>query len=79
MEVLNRTAIYGDVVKPVLVLCHAGAEGYFAVMVDNYYEGQIFFRDDTWQANLSRNSDLTIDDIQLLGEEIKQAVLQHHY
>jgi hypothetical protein len=74
MVVLNRTAIYGDVIKQVLVSCHAAAAGYFDVLIDNYYRGQIFFRDGAWQANLSRNSDLTIDDIQILGAEMEQAV-----
>ena len=50
-----------------------GAEGW-QIMIDNYYNGVMFKRAGKWGAYLSPGSDLTADDIQVLGERIAAAI-----
>lgn len=46
-----------------------GAEGW-QIVIDKLYNGILFKRNGKWIAYLSPGSDLTADDVQVLGERI---------
>lgn len=59
---------FGDELKKVNIFSRLDAgSGGFQIMVDNYYQGDIYFKDGQWRGRSDR---LTMDDIQALGELI---------
>ena len=71
---IEFTATYGDEIRTVRITDVHGDSVFYQVLVNNYCEGNIFYKDKRWQAFLSARSSLTIDDIQELGEFINQSV-----
>jgi hypothetical protein len=51
----------------------SGAEGW-QIMIDNFYNGILFKRNGEWVAYLAPGSDLTADDVQVLGERIDENI-----
>jgi hypothetical protein len=73
MESIEFDANYGGVIKKVKINdVHKGSGGY-QILIDNYYQGDIFFKDGQWKAQLNAKSQLTSDDILILGEKIEEA------
>lgn len=69
----NRTyRKVGDADKQVRLLANDKGAGGYQIYVDKYYEGDIFYKDGTWQAHLNQRSILTGDDITILGEFIER-------
>lgn len=51
----------------------SGAEGW-QIIIDKFYNGILFKRSGKWIAYLAEGSDLTADDVVVLGERIDQAM-----
>jgi hypothetical protein len=71
-ESIKFKAPFGDERKDIMLgNPHGGSEGY-QVYIDDYYQGTIVLRDGQWIGHLNDRSELTIDDIQILGERIER-------
>lgn len=63
-------AAYGNDRKMVVIRQLSGLGNIYQVFIGNYYEGTIVKLNGEWVAHLNLKSDLTADDIQLLGDII---------
>ena len=74
MEALRWNCYFGDEVKEVAVVNVSSGSGGYQVLIGNYYQGDIFKQPDgAWCGHTNKNSVLTIDDIQAIGELIEAA------
>ena len=65
---------FGDETKKIKLVSNDYGGGGYQILINNYYDGEIFWRDGTWQAHLSPKTILTGDDITILGEIIERGV-----
>jgi hypothetical protein len=70
MVSIEFDAAYGNDRKMVVIRQLSGSGKIYQVFIGNYYEGTIVKLNGEWAAHLNLKSDLTADDIQLLGDII---------
>jgi len=71
MPEIELTCPFGDQLKKVdIQYDHLGTKA-FRVIINGFYQGDIFQKNGEWTGYLNRLSVLTIDDIQILGEIIE--------
>ena len=75
MDNIVFTAHYGDDEKRAEIANHVDTGGeFYHLYIDGFYKGQLYYRDNQWNMHLTPNSDITIDDIQILGEIIEDFI-----
>lgn len=67
MKTIEFVGFWGDQKKKVHICKPVGGEG-IQIIVDDYYHGVIVKRAGQWVGYLNRNSELTADDILILGD-----------
>ena len=72
MKTIEFFGWWGDTKKKVHICIPTGGEG-FQIIVDNLYHGIILKRKGQWQGYFNGNSELTSDDILILGEIIEHS------
>ena len=70
MKQLEFTAIIGEAKAQVKLTQPQGASAGYQVLIDQWLQGTLIKRDQTWVAHLNRKSILTSADIGILGELI---------
>ena len=70
MKQLVFTATIGEVKAQVKLTKPQGASAGYQVLIDQWLQGTLIKRDQTWVAHLNRKSILTSADIGILGELI---------
>jgi hypothetical protein len=78
MKQLEFTAAIGEVKTTVKLTEPQGASAGYQVLIDQWLQGTIVKRGQTWVAHLNRKSILTSADIGILGELIDQASIPDH-
>lgn len=73
MKTVEFEAVYGDETKKVQLTAPSGGEG-VQVIIDNYYQGMLFKRQGKWVGYFNEDSNLTADDVQILGEMIDNSL-----
>ncbi|MDB4919862.1 hypothetical protein [Mucilaginibacter sp.] len=68
---MEFTASFGDEQKTVRISHVNTGSGGYAVLIDNYYYGDLIKRNGEWIL-MSNTNKLTIDDIQILGELVEK-------
>ena len=72
MKTIEFNAQIGDVIKKVKVSSNEYGAGGWQILIDDYYHGDVFYKDGGWRAHLNAKSFLTGDDINILGEMIEK-------
>lgn len=72
MKPLTFPATFGDVIKTVTISQPLGAGGIFYITIDNYHHGQMWKRNNEWVGYMADKSELTAEDVQILGEMIDE-------
>lgn len=49
-----------------------GGSGNYQVFINDYYQGDVLFKDNEWIGHLNRKSELTTKEIQIIGRIIKE-------
>ena len=70
MRHFDIDGICGNETKTARLVAPSGANGFWQVLIDNYYEGILIKRNDRWIGYVNERSELTADDIMILGEMI---------
>ena len=70
MVSIEFDAAYGNDRKMVVIRQLSGSGNIYQVFIGNYYDGMLVKLNGEWVAHLNLKSDLTSDDIQLLGDII---------
>jgi len=70
--VIEFNVVFGEEVKKVNITLDRFGSGRYTVLIDNYYCGAIFKRDGEWTGHVNELSELTMDDIQAMGEIIDE-------
>jgi hypothetical protein len=70
MKQLEFTAVIGEVKTTVKLTEPQGASAGYQVLIDQWLQGTIVKRGQTWVAHLNRKSILTSADIAILGDLI---------
>jgi hypothetical protein len=71
MKTIEFDAPLGNRTMQVKLVSNDYGGGGYQILIDKYYHGEIVFLNGTWQAHLNAKSDLTGDDIAILGEVIE--------
>jgi hypothetical protein len=72
MKTVEFEAQFGNETKKVKLVCNTGGCDGWQVLINSFYQGQIFYKDGIWQAHLNAKTILTGDDITILGEIIEK-------
>jgi hypothetical protein len=72
MKTIEFYGYWGDQKKKVHICAPTGGEG-VQIIIDNFYHGIILNRAGQWVGYLNGNSELTADDIQILGTIVAEA------
>lgn len=70
MEDVIIPATFGDETKTVTLSIPNGGGDHYQIMVGNYYHGTLKKQNGQWAGHLARKSELTSDDIYIMGEII---------
>jgi len=65
-------AAFGDEIKHVRLLGMNGHNGWYHVYMDNYFKGQMFYRDETWVFFGNSQNEFTFEDVEILGQIIDE-------
>ncbi|MDM8176837.1 hypothetical protein QT327_21220 [Olivibacter sp. 47] len=68
MEEIKIEAAFGEETKLITLSIPSGTSGHYAIMVDKYYNGTLEKRGTEWIGHLNQLSELTSDDIYIMGE-----------
>lgn len=74
MDILDFYANFDNVQKHVTVSHSFGGPDSLSIHIDNYYQGNMVYRDGHWMAWLNDRSLLTSADIFILGEMIENKI-----
>ena len=66
MKTIEFDANFGDEIRKVKLVSNTYGGGYYQILIDSYYYGQMYYLDGVWRAWLN-NSELTGDDITIIG------------
>lgn len=72
MKKIEFLACYGDKIKTVEIAQALGAGDSYQILIDRYYHGTIIKQRGEWVAHLNSRSNLTADDILIIGDLIDQ-------
>lgn len=72
MKKLEFPATFGHQVKQVSISQPLGAGGIFYITIENYHQGQMWKRNGQWVGYMADKSEITAEDIQILGEMIDE-------
>jgi len=67
MKKIEIEGVFGDLKKPIVITAPFGMGDVWQVFTANYYEGILVKRNGEWFGNLNSKSELTVDDVQILG------------
>lgn len=74
MKTIEFYGYWGNQKKKVHICVPTGGEG-CQIIVDNFYQGIILKRKEQWVGYFNYNSELTADDIGILGKIIEDNVV----
>lgn len=69
---IEFTAIFGDDIRTVRLNQSSGTNGFYQIMIGDYYQGQIIYQLDGWHVPLNDKSELNSDDCAILIEIVQQ-------
>lgn len=72
MKSIEFEAMFGNEVKKVRLVANDYGGGGFQILINKFFHGSIYKKEDQWLAWLNERSDLTSDDITALGERIDE-------
>ena len=74
MKKIEFLASYGDIKKPVEICEPNGAGSHYQILIDHYYHGIITRRNGEWVDYLNYKSNLSGDDVLIIGELIEKTL-----